>query len=178
MMNAMMRETIVSGTAQKAQLPNWPAAGKTGTSQDFRDAWFIGYTAHLVAGVWIGNDDSSPMKKATGGGLPVEIWSRLMKAGHQNVAVAALPGLAGGAPWASALMPGNVPLPPVPMAGQGGAQAGVPAGGPRPQPSFRHRRLVPRPPVRPGGRGAPRERSTFPWTLCIVPPHNFPCCST
>jgi penicillin-binding protein 1A len=135
MMNAMMRETIVSGTARNAQLPSgWPAAGKTGTSQDFRDAWFIGYTAHLVAGVWIGNDDSSPMKKATGGGLPVEIWSRLMKAGHQGVAVAALPGLAGGAPWASALVPGNVPLPPVPMAGQGSAQAGVPAGGPRPQP--------------------------------------------
>jgi penicillin-binding protein 1A len=131
----MMRETIVSGTARNAQLPSgWPAAGKTGTSQDFRDAWFIGYTAHLVAGVWIGNDDSSPMKKATGGGLPVEIWSRLMKAGHQGVAVAALPGLAGGAPWASALVPGNVPLPPVPMAGQGSAQAGVPAGGPRPQP--------------------------------------------
>jgi hypothetical protein len=57
-----------------------------------------------------------------------------MKAGHQGVAVAALPGLAGGAPWASALVPGNVPLPPVPMAGQGSAQAGVPAGGPRPQP--------------------------------------------
>jgi penicillin-binding protein 1A len=133
MMNAMMRETIVSGTARNAQLPNWPAAGKTGTSQDFRDAWFIGYTAHLVAGVWIGNDDSSPMKKATGGGLPVEIWSRLMKAGHQGVAVAALPGLASGAPWASALVPGNVPLPPVPVAGQGGAQAGVPSGGPRPQ---------------------------------------------
>jgi penicillin-binding protein 1A len=133
MMNAMMRETIVSGTARNAQLPNWPAAGKTGTSQDFRDAWFIGYTAHLVAGVWIGNDDSSPMKKATGGGLPVEIWSRLMKAGHQGVAVAALPGLAGGAPLASALLPGNVPLPPVPVAGQGGAQAGAPSGGPRPQ---------------------------------------------
>jgi penicillin-binding protein 1A len=134
MMNAMMRETIVSGTAQKAQLPNWPAAGKTGTSQDFRDAWFIGYTAHLVAGVWIGNDDSSPMKKATGGGLPVEIWSRLMKAGHQGVAVAALPGLAGGAPLASALLPGSVPLPPVPVAGQGSAQAGAQAAGPRPQP--------------------------------------------
>jgi penicillin-binding protein 1A len=134
MMNGMMRETIVSGTARNAQIPNWPAAGKTGTSQDFRDAWFIGYTAHLVAGVWIGNDDSSPMKKATGGGLPVEIWSRLMKAGHQGVAVAALPGLAGGTPWASALMPGTVPLPPVPVAGQGGAQSGVPTGGPRPQP--------------------------------------------
>ena len=94
MMNAMMRETLLIGTAQKAQLPGWPAAGKTGTSQDFRDAWFIGYTAHLVTGVWLGNDDSSPTKKATGGGLPVEIWSRFMKAAHQGVPVAALPGLA------------------------------------------------------------------------------------
>jgi penicillin-binding protein 1A len=67
------------------------AAGKTGTSQDFRDAWFIGYTANLVTGVWLGNDDNSPTKKATGGGLPVEVWSRFMKAAHQGVAVANLP---------------------------------------------------------------------------------------
>src|SRR5262249_15841659 len=85
MMNAMMRETLLIGTAQKAQLPSWQAAGKTGTSQDFRDAWFIGYTGHLVAGVWLGNDDSSPTKKATGGGLPVDIWSRFMKVAHQGV---------------------------------------------------------------------------------------------
>jgi penicillin-binding protein 1A len=93
MMNAMMRETLQVGTAQRAQLPGWQAAGKTGTSQDFRDAWFIGYTGHLVTGIWLGNDDSSPTKRMTGGGLPVEIWSRVMKAGHQGVAVAALPGL-------------------------------------------------------------------------------------
>src|SRR5262245_34956602 len=61
MMNAMMRETLVSGTAHKADVAGWPAAGKTGTSQDFRDAWFIGYTAHLVTGVWLGNDDNSPI---------------------------------------------------------------------------------------------------------------------
>ena len=85
MMNAMMRETLLIGTAQKAQLPGWPAAGKTGTSQDFRDAWFIGYTGHLVTGVWLGNDDSSPTKKATGGGLPVEIWTRVMRAAHHGV---------------------------------------------------------------------------------------------
>src|SRR5713226_8816578 len=91
MMNAMMRETLTIGTAQKAQLGGWPAAGKTGTSQDFRDAWFIGYTAHLVTGVWLGNDDSSPTKKATGGGLPVEIWTRFMKGAHQGMPVAALP---------------------------------------------------------------------------------------
>ena len=77
MMNAMMRETLRVGTAQQGQLPGWQAAGKTGTSQDFRDAWFVGYTAHLVTGVWLGNDDSSPTRRATGGGMPVEIWAPL-----------------------------------------------------------------------------------------------------
>ena len=67
------------------------AAGKTGTSQDFRDAWFIGYTANLVTGVWLGNDDNSPTRKATGGGLPVEVWTRFMRAAHQGVPVASLP---------------------------------------------------------------------------------------
>jgi penicillin-binding protein 1A len=121
MMNAMMRETLISGTAQKAQLPGWPAAGKTGTSQDFRDAWFIGYTGHLVAGVWVGNDDSSPTKKATGGSLPVEIWSRFMRAAHQGVAVAALPGLAAAPSFASAA-PSTI-LPSPPSEEQSGGQA-------------------------------------------------------
>jgi penicillin-binding protein 1A len=92
MMNAMMQETLLSGTARKAEIPGWPAAGKTGTSQDFRDAWFVGYTSSLVTGVWLGNDDNSPTKKATGGGLPVEVWTRFMRAAHQGVPVAALPG--------------------------------------------------------------------------------------
>src|SRR5437660_875940 len=91
MMNTMMRETLISGTAKKAEIPGWPAAGKTGTSQDYRDAWFIGYTANLVTGVWLGNDDNTPTKKATGGGLPVEVWSRSMKTAHEGVPVAALP---------------------------------------------------------------------------------------
>jgi penicillin-binding protein 1A len=93
MMNTMMQETLLSGTARKAELPGWQAAGKTGTSQDYRDAWFIGYTGHLVTGVWLGNDDSSPTKKATGGGLPVEIWSRFMKPAHQGVPIVGLPGV-------------------------------------------------------------------------------------
>ncbi len=92
MMNSMMQETLLSGTARKAEIPGWTAAGKTGTSQDFRDAWFIGYTGNLVTGVWLGNDDNSPTRKATGGGLPVEVWTRFMRAAHQGVAVAALPG--------------------------------------------------------------------------------------
>src|SRR6202012_485392 len=91
MMNTMMQETLRTGTARKAELPGWMAAGKTGTSQDFRDAWFIGYTADLVTGVWLGNDDNSPTRKATGGGLPVEIWTRFMKAAHQGVTPAPLP---------------------------------------------------------------------------------------
>ena len=130
MMNTMMRETLLTGTAQKAQLPGWPAAGKTGTSQDFRDAWFIGYSGHLVAGVWLGNDDSSPTKKATGGGVPVEIWSRLMKVAHQGVAVASLPGLAGAPALASAIPPAGNPMPPAPTGGQGTGNAP----GVRPQP--------------------------------------------
>jgi penicillin-binding protein 1A len=91
MMNTMMEETLRSGTARKAELPGWVAAGKTGTSQDFRDAWFIGYTTNLVTGVWLGNDDNTPTKRAVGGGLPVEIWTRFMRAAHQGVPVATLP---------------------------------------------------------------------------------------
>lgn len=91
MMNAMMEETLLTGTARKAELPGWQAAGKTGTSQDFRDAWFIGYTSRLVAGVWLGNDDNSPTKKVTGGNLPVEVWSRFMTIAHKGVPVAGLP---------------------------------------------------------------------------------------
>ncbi len=91
MMNEMMQETLLTGTARKAELPGWQAAGKTGTSQDFRDAWFVGYTSRLVAGVWLGNDDNSPTKKASGGNLPVEVWSRFMKAAHQGVPAAPLP---------------------------------------------------------------------------------------
>ncbi len=96
MMNAMMQETLTIGTARKASLPDWQAAGKTGTSQDFRDAWFVGYTAHLVTGVWLGNDDGTPTKHITGGSLPVEIWSRFMRAALQGVAPESLPGDAGG----------------------------------------------------------------------------------
>jgi penicillin-binding protein 1A len=96
MMNAMMHETLVSGTARHADLLGWQAAGKTGTTEDFRDAWFVGYTSHLVTGVWLGNDDNSPTKKAVGGGLPVEIWSRFMKTAHAGLAPTGLPGLASG----------------------------------------------------------------------------------
>ncbi len=111
MMNEMMAQTLTTGTARHASFTGWPAAGKTGTSQDFRDAWFIGYTAQLVTGVWLGNDDGTPTKKVTGGGMPVEIWSRFMRDAHQGVPVAALPGAAGGGLF-SGLSGGSAPTPP------------------------------------------------------------------
>jgi len=89
-MNAMMARVVSSGTGKNARL-NRPAAGKTGTSQNYRDAWFVGYTADFIAGVWIGNDNADPMKRLTGGGLPAKIWARVMKAAHGDRAIAALP---------------------------------------------------------------------------------------
>ncbi len=120
MMNAMMAETLVSGTARRGQLPGWPAAGKTGTSQDFRDAWFIGYTGHLVAGVWLGNDDNSPTHHTTGGSLPVEIWNRFMRTAHQGVAVVDLPGASGSALEPAPVPPGGIPWGPQALARQQG----------------------------------------------------------
>src|SRR5271155_4149612 len=118
MMNQMMTQTLISGTARGANLPGWQAADKTGTSQDYRDAWFIGYTSHLVAGVWLGNDDNSPTKKAVGGGLPVEVWSRFMRVAHQGVAPTPLPGLETGGWFNSNPQPGLQPPAPIgaPMA--------------------------------------------------------------
>src|SRR5437588_10352463 len=94
MMNQMMQATLSTGTARKASLAGFPAAGKTGTSQDYRDAWFIGYTGHLVAGGWLGNDDNTSTKKLTGGALPADIWNHFMTAAHQGLPMADLPGLA------------------------------------------------------------------------------------
>ncbi|MBX3569881.1 MAG: penicillin-binding protein [Rhizobiaceae bacterium] len=82
-MNAMMAQTISDGTARKAAF-GWPAAGKTGTSQNSRDAWFVGYTAELTTGVWFGNDDGKPMKKVTGGALPAIAWHEFMAAAHDG----------------------------------------------------------------------------------------------
>jgi penicillin-binding protein 1A len=113
MMNTMLQQVLLSGTARGANLPGWQAAGKTGTSQDYRDAWFIGYTSHLVTGVWLGNDDNSPTKKAVGGGLPVEVWSRFMRVAHQGVAPTPLPGMENGGWFNQNPQPGLQPPAPV-----------------------------------------------------------------
>ncbi len=91
-MNRMLAAVIAEGTGRAANIGR-PAAGKTGTSEDFRDAWFIGYTADLVAGVWMGNDDGAPMKRVTGGGLPARLWREFMVEAHGNAPPGPLPGL-------------------------------------------------------------------------------------
>ena len=92
MMNYMLQATVEMGTGTRAALAGWPAGGKTGTSQNFRDAWFIGYTANLTAGVWVGNDTDAPTKHASGANVPAEIWSKFMTKAHQGVPVQQLPG--------------------------------------------------------------------------------------
>ena len=92
MMNDMLHQTFVIGTAKKGEIPGWDTAGKTGTTQEFRDAWFIGFTGSLVAGVWLGNDDGDPTKRVSGGNLPVEVWQTFMKAALKNRQPVPLPG--------------------------------------------------------------------------------------
>ena len=84
-MVAMMERVITDGTGTRARLKGWQVAGKTGTSQDSRDAWFAGFSAARVGAVWVGNDDDSPMKEVTGGGLPASLWHDMMVLAHADL---------------------------------------------------------------------------------------------
>jgi penicillin-binding protein 1A len=103
-MNEMLSGVIGRGTGKSAALPR-PAAGKTGTTQEYRDAWFIGYTADLVAGVWLGNDDNSPTNKITGGSLPAQTWRRFMLAATRAMPVRPLPSVPAPPPRVAAASP-------------------------------------------------------------------------
>ncbi|MCB5174862.1 MULTISPECIES: transglycosylase domain-containing protein [Microvirga] len=92
MMNDMMHNTFVVGTARKAQIPGWTLAGKTGTTDDYKDAWFVGFSGNLVAGVWLGNDDGALTKRVTGGGLPTEVWHEFMQIALKDKQPVPLPG--------------------------------------------------------------------------------------
>ena len=89
-MTDLLRATVEWGTGKGAKF-EWPAAGKTGTSQDFRDAWFVGFTSAMVGGVWVGNDDGTAMKGVTGGQLPAKLWARVMRRALEGQAPEPLP---------------------------------------------------------------------------------------
>jgi membrane peptidoglycan carboxypeptidase len=101
-LNDMLNSALITGTGRRAALLLHPACGKTGTTQEFRDAWFIGYTAHYVGGVWVGNDDRHPMNRVMGGTLPAKLWHDLMVIAHQGLTPAALPGTMPATPLAQA----------------------------------------------------------------------------
>ena len=83
-LTTMLAGVVTGGTGRGAALSGHQAAGKTGTTQDYHDAWFVGFTTDYVAGVWVGNDDSSPMKTVTGGSLPATIWKDVMTAAEKG----------------------------------------------------------------------------------------------
>lgn len=103
MMNYMLLDVVARGTGTKARLADRQVAGKTGTSQNFKDAWFIGFTPQMVTGVWVGNDDNKPMRKITGGTIPSAVWKSFMASAMQGKPVLPIPNAAssgeGMLPW-------------------------------------------------------------------------------
>jgi penicillin-binding protein 1A len=91
-MNSMMGAVVLRGTGTGARLGDRDIAGKTGTSSDWRDAWFVGYSADFAGGVWVGHDDFTSMGRTTGGTIPAQIWADTMRVAHEGVESHPLPG--------------------------------------------------------------------------------------
>jgi penicillin-binding protein 1A len=91
-MVSMMRGVVTSGTGTRANVAGYDLAGKTGTTSDYKDAWFVGYTGGFVTAVWVGKDDNKPMRRVTGGGAPAGIWRDYMTAALPRLKVQPIPG--------------------------------------------------------------------------------------
>ena len=92
-MSEMMSHVVSEGTARRAIIDGIPTAGKTGTTNAYRDAWFVGFTGNFTCAVWYGNDDYSPTNRMTGGSLPAQTWREIMVVAHQGVEVKEVPGI-------------------------------------------------------------------------------------
>jgi len=92
-LNSMLQTVVEAGTGRRAQLDYTNVAGKTGTSTAYRDAWFMGFTGQYVTGVWLGNDDFTPMARVTGGSFPAETWKNYMMAAHDTDNIPTIPGV-------------------------------------------------------------------------------------
>ncbi|MPZ56931.1 MAG: PBP1A family penicillin-binding protein [Rhizobiales bacterium] len=114
-MNMMMHNVTEAGTARRARLNGIPVSGKTGTTNAYRDAWFVGYTGNFVGGIWFGNDDYTPMNRMTGGSIPAQTWQQIMAYAHQGIELKPIPGIP--------TIPAGKPL----MADAGANGAAVPA---------------------------------------------------
>jgi penicillin-binding protein 1A len=117
-MNMIMNKVVEEGTGKRAILEGVKAAGKTGTTNAYRDAWFVGYTGNYVCGVWYGNDDYAPTNRMTGGSLPAMTWRQIMAYAHQGIEVKNIPGVPAGptpaAPPVAAAQKSNEPSTPRP----------------------------------------------------------------
>jgi penicillin-binding protein 1A len=91
-MNQMMRQVVTAGTGTRANVGGYDLAGKTGTTSDYRDAWFVGYTGGFVTAVWVGKDNNTSMRRVTGGGAPAGIWRQYMSAALPRLKVQPIPG--------------------------------------------------------------------------------------
>jgi penicillin-binding protein 1A len=99
-LNVIMNKVVEAGTGRRAILPGIKAAGKTGTTNAYRDAWFVGFTGNYIAGVWFGNDDYTSTNRMTGGSLPAQTWHDIMIYAHQGIEINPIPGVQPSAPVA------------------------------------------------------------------------------